>query len=157
MHAGHFIALCAACLLAACAGAQRTETPNEPTATTVPAPPPPQTTAPRRAPVRQSVREGIRTEPAPDPTPDTLIGLTPEAVDKLLGGAELVRQDGPAEVRLYRSRDQKCTFHVFLYASSGASQSSVVEYFEARNKDGRLEGADMQACYRAMVKPAATS
>jgi hypothetical protein len=157
MHAGHFIAVCAACLLAACSGAPRTEIRNEPTTTTVPAPAPVRAVAPRPKSVRPDVRDSVRAEPAPEPAADMLIGLTPDAVDKLLGGAELVRQDGTAEIRLYRSRDQQCTFHVFLYASSGADQSSVVEYFEARNKNGRLEGADMQACYRALVKPAATS
>ncbi len=83
--------------------------------------------------------------------------MTSVEIDNLLGSAELVRQDGPAEIRLYRSRDPQCTLHVFLYASSRADRSSVVEYVEARNEDGRLESAATQACYRAMVKPAATS
>lgn len=103
------------------------------------------------------MRDSVRATPAPDPTPDTLIGLASDGVDKLLGEPNLIRRDGPAEVRLYRNREARCTFHVFLYSSGADRQSSTVEYFEARNDQGRLEGADIAACYRALVKPAATS
>ena len=157
MHTGHLIAVGVACLLAACAGAQKIETPSEPAATPVPRAAPPQTAVPPTEPVRPSVRDNVRVEPETKPVPDTLIGLAPSALDKLLGGPELVRQDGPAEVRLYRSREAECTLHVFLYASNNADESSVVEYVEARNIGGRLGGAARDACYRAVVKPAAAS
>jgi len=91
------------------------------------------------------------------PTPDILIGLARDAVDKLLGKPDLVRRDGPAEVRLYRDQEETCTFHVFLYANGASSQTSAVEYFEARNTQGRLEGAEIADCYRAIVTSAATS
>lgn len=86
-----------------------------------------------------------------------LIGLASDDVDKLLGKPDLVRRDGPAEVRLYRDFEETCTFHVFLYANSAAGHSSAVEYFEARNPQGRLEGAEVTECYSALVRPAVTS
>jgi hypothetical protein len=86
-----------------------------------------------------------------------LIGLASDAVDKLLGKPDLVRRDGPAEVRLYRDLEETCTFHVFLYARNAGGQSNAVEYFEARNIQGRLEGAEITKCYAALVQPAVTS
>ena len=157
MHAGHFIAVGAACLLAACSGAQKIEPPSEPVATTVIRPAPPLAVTPQPQPVRPTVRDQVRVEPEPAPIPDTLIGLAPDALDKLLGGPELVRQEGPAQFRLYRSSKAGCTLHVFLYASNNTGRSNVVEYVEARDNNGRLKGADMDACYRALVKSEATS
>lgn len=95
--------------------------------------------------------------PAPPPNPNALIGLTPDALDTLLGEPNLVRRDGPAEVRLYYDRNRQCTFHIFLYAKDAGGQSSAVEYFEARNTRGRLTGGDITSCYQALLEPAATS
>lgn len=159
MHARNLIPLCAAGLLAACAGAQNTPAPPVSAAASTPQAPPAQTAPAQtgskaeRAPVRNSVRAA----PVPVPTPDILIGLAPDALDKLLGKPNLVRRDGPAEVRLYRDPEATCTFHVFLYANGVAGQSSAVEYFEARNIEGRLEGTEITDCYAALVRPAVTS
>ena len=68
-----------------------------------------------------------------------------------------MRFDGPAEVRLYRDPKTGCTFHVFLYVKDAAAQARAVEYFEARNRGGRLEGDALTACYRGLVAAAATS
>jgi hypothetical protein len=154
MGARQFIIVGAACLLAACAGSQNTSTPPQPTATaTVKVPP---QTAPTE-PTREPVREAVRAAPAPIPTPDTLVGLASNEVDNLLGPPDLVRLDGPAEVRLYRAPATGCTFHVFLYVKDAAARTRAVEYYEARNLAGRLEGAALADCYRALVKPAKTS
>ena len=157
IHARHLIAVCATCLLAACGGTQRTQAPPEPAAATIPQAQPPQTTAPQPAPPREPVRETVRATPATVPIPDTLIGLAPEAVDKLFGKPELVRRDGTAEVRLYADGDRRCTLHVFLYANGKSDQSKAVEYVEGRSQRERLKGADLTDCYRSLAQPAATS
>lgn len=151
------MAVCTAFFLAACAGTPNPAPPTEPAATKAPDAPPPQTERPRPPPARVAVREGVPVVPAPDPSPEILIGLAPDAVDKLLGVPDLVRRDGPAEVRIYRDPQNRCTFHVFLYVNAAVGPSSAVEYYEARDKDGRVEGADIKECYRALVKPAATT
>ncbi len=149
-------AVCAAFFLAACAGTPNPAPPTEPAAARAPdtaaqiarAQPPP---------ARAAVREGVPDVPAPDPSPEILIGLASDAVDKLLGLPDLVRRDGLAEVRIYRHPQNRCTFHVFLYVNAAAGQPSAVEYYEARDKDGRIGGAGIKECYRALVKPAATT
>lgn len=154
MGARQFIIVGAACLLTACAGSQNTSTPPQPTApATLEVPP---QTAPAEPP-HGPVREAVRATPAPTLTPDTLIGLASNEVDNLLGAPDLVRLDGPAEVRLYRSPATECTFHVFMYVKDAAARTRAVEYYEARNLAGRLEGGALTDCYRALVKPAKTS
>lgn len=158
MQARNLIPFCAACLLAACAGAQNTQAPSNQAATDAAKVPPRQAAAPPpQAEPQAPVRDTVRASPTPPSTPNILIGLASDAVDKLLGTPDLVRRDGPAEVRLYRDLEATCTFHVFLYAKGAAGQPSAVEYFEARNIDGRLEGAEITDCYSALVRPAATS
>ena len=158
MHIRNFLTLCTACLLAACAGAQNTPAPTDTAPLSTVKAPSPQISYPNSQPEpRPTVRDSVRSVPAPPPAPDILIGLTSDAVDKLLGKPELVRRDGPAEVRLYRDIDTACTFHVFLYAKGAVGQPGAVEYFEARNIQGRLEGAKIIDCYNELVRPAATS
>ncbi|MCZ6509814.1 MAG: hypothetical protein O7A62_04415 [Alphaproteobacteria bacterium] len=151
------MAVCAALFLAACAGTPNPAPPTEPAAARAPDTAPPQTERPQPPPARAAVREGVPVVPAPDPNPEILIGLAPDAVDNLLGVPDLVRRDGPAEVRIYREPQNRCTFHVFLYVNAAAGPASAVEYYEARDKDGRIEGADIKECYRALVKPASTT
>lgn len=158
MHIRNLIPFCAICLLAACTGAQNTQTPPVAATTNAAKASQPQTSAPQPQPdPRAPVRDSVRAAPVPPSTPKILIGLAGDAVDKLLGKPDLVRRDGPAEVRLYRDLEETCTFHVFLYANSALGQSSAVEYFEARNPQGRLEGAEVTDCYSALVRPAVTS
>jgi hypothetical protein len=83
--------------------------------------------------------------------------MAPNAVDERLGAPELVRLDGPAEIRLYRDVETACTFHVFLYVDKAAAQTKSVEHYEARNQSGRLEGDGLADCYRALVRPRAVS
>lgn len=158
MHAWNLIPICTACLLAACTGAQNTQAPQDAAAPSAAKAISPQMSARQPQPQPGApVRNGVRATPVPPPTPNILIGLASDAVDKLLGKPELVRRDGPAEVRLYRDVEATCTFHVFLYAKGAAGPSGAVEYFEARNSQGRLEGAEITECYAALVKPAVTS
>lgn len=158
MHAWNLIPICTACLLAACTGAQNSQAPQDPAAPSAAEAASPQisTRQPEPEP-RAPVRNGVRAAPMPPPTPNILIGLASDAVDKLLGKPDLVRRDGPAEVRLYGDFKATCTFHVFLYAKDAADPAGAVEYFEARNSQGRLEGAEITECYVALVKPAVTS
>ncbi len=167
MKARHVIVIGAAFFLTACAAGQNGRSSVDPAAAVPPDATPPDTTAAasatttESAPVREDVQEGVRPAPAPDsgppPSPETLLGLAPSAVDELLGEPELVRRDGPAEVRLYRDAERTCTFHVFLYAPTQAGQDHKVEYFEARGAEGRLGEAESAECFRAFVQPAATS
>lgn len=158
MHARHLIPLCSAAFLVACAGAQTGQTPTAADVGSAPATPSPQTApAPPQAQPIPPVRDRVRAVPEAPPDPGKLIGLAPDSVDKLLGKPNLVRRDGPAEIRLYSGGTPRCTFHIFLYARGVAGQPSRVEYFEARNEHGRLEGTDLADCYRALIKPAATS
>ncbi|NKB49250.1 MAG: hypothetical protein GKS02_07785 [Alphaproteobacteria bacterium] len=162
MRTRYFI-IAAACLLTACAGAQNRQAPAQadapapldvaPSQSSAVPPTPPQTTTPTPPAVAQPapVREPVRAAPKPIPAPETLIGLAPHAVDTRLGEPDIVRLDGPAEIRLYRSAEANCTFHVFLYVKDGAGQSRAVEYYEARKPGGRLAGADLTDCYRALV------
>ncbi len=158
MHARNLIPICAACLLAACTATQNTQAPSNPVPTNAAKAPMPPATAPQTKPKpRTPVRDSAHAASTSPSTPNILIGLASDAVDNLLGQPDLVRRDGPAEVRLYRDLEATCTFHVFLYASGAASRSSAVEYFEARNAEGRLVGNDITDCYNAMVRPAADS
>ena len=150
-------AVCAAFFLAACAGTPNPAPPTEPAAARAPDAAAAQTERLQPPPARAAVREDVPVVPAPDLNPEILIGLAPDAVDKILGVPDLVRRDGPAEVRIYRDPQNRCTFHVFLYVNAAAGPSSTVEYYEARDKDGRIEGTDIKECYRALVKPAATT
>lgn len=161
----YFMIAATACLLAACSGAQNTRTPTRsdapaslevtPPQTTAPQPAPPQAAAPQTAP-RTPVREIVRATQTPAPPPETLIGMAPNAVDERLGVPDIVRLDGPAEVRLYRDTETACTFHVFLYVNN-ATQSKSVAHYEARNPSGRLEGAALTDCYRALARSGAVS
>ena len=83
-------------------------------------------------------------------------GLAPSDVDSLFGTPNLVRRDGPAEIRLYGDTKSFCTLHVFLYAD-GAGGNRTVEFFEARQNGGRLANDDLSACLRALAKPAPIS
>ena len=149
-------------MLAACADVQEPPTaPLSDTSATQQAPT--QKTAAQSAPhqigppAQAPVREAVRAAPEPSPKPEVLIGLAPDAVDDLLGPPDLVRKDGPAEVRLYRNPQTACTFHVFLYVDDLEPQTKTVEYYEARDRSGRLEGTELANCYGGLVKPAATS
>ena len=158
MHTRNLISICTVCLLAACSGAQNTQAPSDSAAANAATAPAPQTSTRQTQPEqRATVRGDVRAAPKPPPTPEILNGLASDAVDKLLGKPDLVRRDGPAEVRLYRDIEETCTFHVFLYAGGAAGRTSAVEYFEARNTHGRLKGAEITDCYSALVSPAATS
>ena len=166
MRTRYFITAAAACLLAACSGAQNSQAPTSsevPATSEVtspqavePQPAPPATRPPEKA-ASAPVRETVRATPEPVPPPETLIGMAPNAVDERLGAPDLVRLDGPAEIRLYRNAETSCTFHVFLYVDNAAALTKSVEHYEARNQSGRLEGAGLADCYRALVRPGAIS
>ncbi len=157
MAARHFIIVGSACLLVACAGSPNTRVPTPPTNPIALETTPSEAARATPEPARTPVRDTVRAAPGPAPTPASLIGLDSDNVDKLVGPPDLVRLDGPAEVRLYRAPKIGCTLHVFLYVKEGSAPTRAVEYYEARNQQGRLEGDDITNCYRALVAPAKIS
>jgi len=146
--------LCATVLLSACAGGTSQnaapEATTPPAETATPAPPVESTAEP------PPVREEART---PEPTiqvPGTLLGLAAPAINNLFGAPDLVRHEGPAEVRVYRSADANCTLHVFLYVQTGQSER-IVDFYQARRDGGRIEGDEVVSCYRALALAHVTS
>ena len=161
----YFMIAATACLLAACSGAQNTRSPTSAEAPASLEVTPPQTTEPQPAPSQAApqqtapkapVRDTVRAAPTPAPPPETLIDMAPKAVDERLGSPDIVRLDGPAELRLYRDAETACTFHVFLYVNN-ATQTKSVAHYEARNPSGRLNGAALADCYRALARSGAPS
>jgi len=86
--------------------------------------------------------------------PKTLLGLDAANADNLLGSPDLVRLEGPAEIRLYRHIKNICTLHIFLYAKNAFTKDRTVEYLEARNINGRIKGQKLINCYNALLKSA---
>ncbi len=76
--------------------------------------------------------------------PDAVMGLTPTAVQALLGAPGLVRHEAPAEVWQYQSGG--CVLDVFLYQASADFQ---VMYLEAR--DGQAASAATANCLGAVL------
>ena len=70
-----------------------------------------------------------------------LIGADAARIDRFLGTPEIVRQEGPAEMRLYRSRS--CVLHVFLYPRDGRKTAS---HIEARRESTRLDDRQLNSC-----------
>lgn len=70
-----------------------------------------------------------------------LIGADAARIDRFLGTPEIVRQEGPGEMRLYRS--PSCVLHVFLYPRDGRKTAS---HIEARRESARLEERQLNSC-----------
>jgi hypothetical protein len=62
------------------------------------------------------------------------MGTVASRIDQLLGAPEIVRREGPGELRLYRS--PSCVLHVFLYPSSGIYQATHIEARTDRTLQG---------------------
>jgi hypothetical protein len=78
---------------------------------------------------------------APRATLADLMGAAPARIDHFLGRPEIVRREGPGELRLYRSR--ACVVHVFLYPRNGTLSAA---HIEARNETKRLDSARTEDC-----------
>lgn len=100
---------------------------------------------------KKEVREPNQTKPL---DPKSLLGLNGANADNLLGSPDLVRLEGPAEIRLYRHIKNICTLHIFLYAKNNSTADRTIEYLEARNINGRIIGATLIDCYNALIKSA---
>lgn len=70
-----------------------------------------------------------------------LMGADAERIDRFLGTPEIVRQEGPAELRLYRS--SSCVVHVFLYPRDGGVAAT---HIEGRDDAVRLTDRQLESC-----------
>ncbi len=83
----------------------------------------------------------------PVSAPTQLVGLDAEQLDDLLGPADFMRSDGPAEIRQYR--DSGCVLDLFLYADAASGQYRV-SHVVAR--DRQTAGVAGQACVAGLLR-----
>lgn len=79
--------------------------------------------------------------------PAQIIGMTPSAVDDLLGKPVRVRRDGNAEIRQYRA-DTACQLDAFVYQQANGRR---VTHVELRNGPDRLDASAARNCLRRML------
>jgi hypothetical protein len=78
--------------------------------------------------------------------PEAILGLAPDALERLLGRPELVRRDAPAEVWQYRSAS--CVVDLYLYPERASYR---VAYIEARDRSAA--GMTPERCFDSLAKP----
>jgi len=83
---------------------------------------------------------------------DGLVGATPAALEAELGQPLLLRQDGPAQVWLYRS--SRCAIDLILYRDP-ATGAPRVATADARPLGAPLSDADCLASMSSLATPAA--
>jgi hypothetical protein len=83
--------------------------------------------------------------PAPS-DPRRLIGLTQERIESMLGQADFVRRDGPAQIWRYDAED--CSLDVFLFRE-GEMQRVTHVASRARKVDG--PDVALNACYARVL------
>lgn len=135
--------LCVAAALAGCQAFERLTGPTGPTqpAAVAPAAAPPQDPAPGGEPEEQAALS----VPVDD-DPKQFLGQEGEAISATLGAPDLVRRDGPAEVRQFRGG--ACTLDLFLYPGAGDVLS--VRHVELRGAS--LDGDGRRACLADMIR-----
>ena len=151
----------ALCLLivAACAAPRRVENEPPPPGTAAETPPVVAVeTVPEPAPSPPAAQQILEppASPAPEITarrgvnddPDQLMGLAPQAVNRLLGPPSLLRTETPAEVWQYKAAD--CVLDIFLYAEEEKPDRSRVTYYEIRVADSAPSGA--RACFADIIE-----
>jgi hypothetical protein len=79
--------------------------------------------------------------------PHQLMGLTPDAVNRLLGPPSLLRTESPAKVWQYTAED--CVLDIYLYAEEQTPDRSRVTYYEIRRPDTAKSGA--RACFAEII------
>lgn len=101
--------------------------------------------------VPDSADTNVAARPAPaepidvDDDPDQFLGLSGVSVAERLGDPDLLRRDGPAEVRQYRG--EACVLDVFLYPQDDAL---TVKYVELRGAS--LEPEARRACLASLIR-----
>ncbi len=97
--------------------------------------------------------------PKPEPTPKIsrrvinndptqLIGLAPDAINRLLGPPSLLRTEPPAQVWQYKIAD--CVLDIFLYTRETEPEDATVIYFEIR--EGKAAPRGTRACFTAILE-----
>lgn len=100
-------------------------------------------------------------EPPPAPEPDPhivrriinddptqLMGLAPDAVNRLLGQPSLLRSEPPAQVWQYKKAD--CVLDIFLYVGETKPGNMRVTYYEIRGSKASYKG--IRACFAAILE-----
>jgi hypothetical protein len=85
-----------------------------------------------------------------DDNPEQFLGLDGPKVDQTLGEPDLVRRDGPAEVRQFRGDD--CVLDLFLYPETGGL---AVKHVELRGPS--LDNVGRRACLAEMIRTRAVA
>jgi hypothetical protein len=138
--------------LGGCAAADKVKSwfdmsPNpQPVATAPIAPAAPPQPARSRRPVRETHDPKV-SEKVAAIDPDSLIGLTPSAVEKLLGGPVRIGKSDVSLVWTYASPG--CTFQVFFYPDIKTSSFHALKYGGLDGNGGEIESS--QACIRNIL------
>ncbi len=88
------------------------------------------------------------TQPPINDDPHQLMGLAPQAVNRLLGPPSLLRTEAPAEVWQYKAED--CVLDIYLYAEEQMPDRSSVTYYEIRRSDTSKRG--VRACFGDIIQ-----
>jgi hypothetical protein len=95
-----------------------------------------------QADVSRAVEATLQKDPVYDLS--SLLGLSGQEVESLLGTASLKRHEPPAQVWQYP--EVECVLHVFLYEEDGAYR---VQHYEARFREGYDDATE--ACLSSLV------
>jgi hypothetical protein len=106
---------------------------------------PPATPTEAAVPAAPARPAGPQRPPAPS-DPRRLIGLTQERIESMLGPADFVRRDGPAQIWRYDAED--CSLDVFLFRE-GEMQRVTHVASRARKVDG--PDVALNACYARVL------
>ncbi len=98
------------------------------------------------APPAEAVVPAAPARPPAPSDPRRLIGLTQERIEAMLGPADFVRRDGPAQIWRYNSED--CSLDVFLFRE-GEMQRVTHVASRARKVDG--PDVALNACYARVL------
>src|SRR5262245_51448843 len=148
-------ALGALVVLAACVAGPVDERPPGAAPARAPASPPidsssnpPRETAPAAEPTPASAPASQDSASATDGNVARLQGMKPDGVRTLLGPAEFVRRDGPAEIWRYAADD--CFLDVFLFR--GRESEMTVQHVEARARTrAAQQWVTLRHCYTRVI------
>jgi hypothetical protein len=104
--------------------------------------------APAAAPAAGAPAQDAAAPPGSDANVARLQGMNPDDVRTLLGPAEFVRRDGPAEIWRYAADD--CFLDVFLFR--GRESAMTVQHVEARARTrAAQQWVTLRHCYARVI------